>query len=256
MILELGIRMLMKIHTTRFSIPALLITLLLSTAYAQDGVRPPTVGASGAASVKNGPPPQTAAETTVTVNEQFLNAFLDSMFTNLNAPSVPLVITSSDKERSPAEAKACPNLITLQREEAGVRTAIKLEQGRITAPLAFAGSYDSTLLGCIEFRGWASTSWTLEFDRTRQALVAKVLVNEIRLTNVPALAGASLGKLVQAAIDKRINPLELLRLDQLSTRVPIAPAGGALRMRAKEIRPEIVPGAVHLHIVYEFLRDR
>ena len=192
----------------------------------------------------------------MTVNEQFLNAFLDSMFTNLNAPSVPLVITAADKERSAAEAKACPSLITLQREEGGVRTAIKLEQDKISAPLAFAGSYNSTLLGCIEFHGWANTSWTLEFDRVRQAMVARVVVNEIRLTNVPALASGSLGKLVQAAIDKRINPLELLRLDQLSTRVPIAPAGGALRMRAKEVRPEIVPGAVHLHIVYEFQPDR
>jgi hypothetical protein len=248
--------MLMNKHAARSTSQALLIAMLLSTAYAQGGPRTPAASASAAPSVQTGAPAQTAAETAVTVNEQFLNAFLESMFANLKAPSVPLVITAADKERSPKESKACPNLITLQREEAGVRTAIKLEQGRITAPLAFAGSYDSTLLGCIEFRGWANTSWTLEFDRMRQALVARVLVNEIRLTNVPALAGGSLGKLVQAAIDKRINPLELLRLDQLSTRVPIAPAGGALRMRAKEVRPEIVPGAVHLHIVYEFLPDR
>jgi hypothetical protein len=246
--------MLMK-HKTKSFVPALFIAVVLSNASAQDSGRPPTVVASGAPSVKVGSIAQAAAETTVTVNEQFLNSFLDSMFANLNAPSVPLVITAADKERSPAESKACPNLITLQREEAGVRTAIKLEEGKISAPLAFAGSYDSTLLGCVEFRGWANTSWTLEFDRTRQALVANVLVNEIRLTNVPALAGGSLGKLVQAAIDKRINPLELLRLDQLSTRLPIAPAGGALRMRAREVRPEVVPGAVHLHIVYEFLPD-
>lgn len=240
----------------KFTILTLLVVLSALTAYAQNALRPPTLGVSDTPSVKTGSPPQIPAETIVTVNEQFLNAFLDSMFANLNAPSMPLVIMPSDKDRSAAAAQACPNLITLQREEGGMRTAIKLEQGRITAPLAFAGSYDSTLLGCIEFRGWANTSWTLEFDRGRQALVARVMVNEIRLTNVPALAGASLGKLVQAAIDKRINPLELLKLDQLSTRVPIAPAGGALRMRAKEVRPEIVPGALHLHIVYEFLPDR
>lgn len=243
----------MKNHTTKSLILALFIALWFSTAYAQDGAQAPT--ASGALSVKIGPPAETAAETTVTVTEQFLNAFLDSMFANLNAPSVPLVITPSDKDRSAAESKACPSIITLEREEGGVRTAIKLDQGKITAPLAFAGSYNSTLLGCIAFRGWANTSWTLEFDRPRQALVARVLVDEIRLTNVPALAGGSLGKLVQTAIDKRINPLELLRLDQLSTRVPIAPAGGALRMRAREVKPEMVPGAVHLHIVYEFIPD-
>jgi len=239
---------------TRSLIAVLISHLLVVTTHAQ--VRTPTVGALAAASVKTGAPVQTAPEATVIVNEQLLNAFLDSMFTNLNAPSMPLVITDADKERSATQTRACPNLISLQREEGGVRTTIKLEQGRITAPLAFAGSYDSTLLGCIELHGWANTSWTLEFDRARQALVARVTVNEVRLTNVPALASGSLGRLVQAAIDKRINPLELLRLDQLSTRLPIAPAGGALRMRAKEVKPEIVPGEVRLHIVYEFLPDR
>src|SRR5882762_3426781 len=159
-------------------------------------------------------------EVTLAVNEQFLNAFLDSMFANLKAPSAPLVITSSDKDRSPAESYGCQSLITLQKEEGGVRTAVKLEQGRINAPLAFAGSYNSTLLGCIEFRGWADTVWALEFDRSRQALLARVQVQDIHLTNVPALASGSLVKLVQNAIDKRINPLELVRVDQLSARIP------------------------------------
>lgn len=243
-------------HMRRLLILALVFAASLATAYPQGRIATPMIEASGVRSVKSGTTAQSAPETIVTVNEQFLNSFLDSMFVNLNAPSLPLIITAADKERSPAEAKACPNLITLEREEGGVKTAIKLEEGKITAPLAFAGSYSSTLLGCIEFRGWANTSWTLEFDRVRHAMVARVQVDEIRLTNVPALAGASLGKLVQAAIDKRINPLELLRLDQLSTRLPIAPAGGALRMHAKEVRPEIIPGAVHLHIVYEFLPDK
>ena len=199
---------------------------------------------------------QAPAEATVTVNEQFLNAFLEAMFTNLKAPSAPLVITAADKDRSPADARGCPSAITLQREEAGVRTAVKLEQGKISAPLAFAGSYDSTLLGCVEFRGWANTAWNLEFDRSRQALLARVQVQDIHLTNVPALASGSLGKIVQSAIDQRINPLELLKLDQLSPRVPVAPAGGALRLRAKEVRPEIVAGAVNLHVVYEVVADK
>src|SRR6266478_2073088 len=115
--------MTMKKHAARFAIQALLLGVLLSTANAQDGVRAPAAAtASAAPSVKTGVPAETAAETTVTVNEQFLNAFLDSMFANLNAPSLPLVITAADKERSAAESKACPNLITLQREEGGVRT--------------------------------------------------------------------------------------------------------------------------------------
>jgi hypothetical protein len=199
---------------------------------------------------------QAKSEVSISVNEQFLNSFLDAMFTNLKAPSAPLVITASDKERTTAESYGCPSAITLQREEGGVRTAVKLEQGRIVAPLAFSGSYNSTLLGCIAVRGWANTSWKLEFDRSRQALLARVQVEDIRLTNVPALATGSLVKIVQGAIDSRINPLELLKLDQLTARVPVAPAGGALRLRAKEVQSEIVSGSLLLHVTYEFLPER
>jgi len=197
-----------------------------------------------------------APEATLTVNEEFLNAFLDSMLTNLKAPSAPLAITPSDKERTAAESYGCASVITLQKEESGVRTAIKLEQGRITAPLAFSGSYNSSLLGCIQFRGWANTTWVMEFDRTRQSLLARIQVQEIHLTNVPALAGSSLTKIVQSAIDQRINPLELIKLEQLSPRVPITPANGALRLRAKDARPEILPGNLQLHVTYEVVPDR
>jgi len=204
----------------------------------------------------HGQTPSNNPEVNLAVNEQFLNAFLDSMFTNLKAPSAPLVITPSDKDRSPAESYGCQSLVTLQKEEGGVRTTVKLEQGKISAPLAFTGSYNSTLLGCIQFQGWADTVWALEFDRSRQALIARVQVQDIHLTNVPALASGSLVKIVQSAIDKRINPLQLLKLDQLSARVPVTPANGTLRLHAKDVRPEILPGSLQLHVVYEFLPDR
>lgn len=204
-------------------------------------------------------PVQAAApspEVTVIVNEEFFNAFIESMFTNLKAPSAPLVITPSDKDRTAAESYGCLSAVTLEREEQGVKTAVKLEQGRITAPLAFSGAYNSTLLGCIQFRGWANTSWVLEFDRNRQVLLARIQVQDIHLTNVPALAGASLGKVVQTAIDQRINPLELIKLEQLTARVPIAPAGGALRLKAKDVKPEISPGTLQLHVTYDVVADR
>jgi hypothetical protein len=198
----------------------------------------------------------TDPEVTMTVNEELLNAFLDSMFTNLKSPSTPLVLTASDKERTAAETYGCISQVTLKKEEAGVKTAVKFEEGKITAPMAFSGAYNSTLLGCVQFSGWANTNWGLEFDSQRQVLLARVQVQEIHLTNVPALAGGSLGKLVQAAIDQRINPLELVRLEQLSPRVPIQPAGGALKLRARSIRPEILPGNLQLHVIYEVVADR
>ena len=201
-------------------------------------------------------PAAPSGEVTLTIKEQFANSFLDGIFNNLKPPSMPLVITESDKNRTDESAKTCPSVLTLQRENSGVRTSVKFEQGRITAPLAFSGSYNSTLMGCLQFRGLAFTEWNLEFDRNAQVLLARIRVTDIRLENLPALTQGTILNLVQAAIDSRINPIKLVRAEQLSSAVPIAPAGGSLHLRAKEMRPEIVPGALQLHITYEFLPDR
>ncbi len=209
--------------------------------------------AHGQATQKPSPP---TGEATLTIKEQFLNSFLDAIFANLRPPSTPLVITEADKNRSDEAAKACRSEVALQRESGGVRTSVKFEQGRITAPLAFSGAYNSTLMGCLQFRGLAYTEWALEFDRGAQVLQARIRITDMRLENLPSMTQGSIAKLVQAAIDSRINPVKIVRTEQLSSLVPIAPAGGSLRMRAKELNPEILPGAVHLHITYEFLPEK
>jgi hypothetical protein len=200
--------------------------------------------------------PSRIGEATITVKEQFFNSFLDAIFDNLKAPSTPLVITESDNSRTDESAKACPSTVTLQRENSGVKTAVKFEQGKIVAPLAFSGAYNSTLLGCLEFRGIAFTEWSLEFDRGAQVLQARIKITDMSLENVPSLARGSIVTLVQSAIDARINPLKILRPEQMSSIVPIAPSGGSLRLRAREVRPEIVAGLVHLHLTYEFLPEK
>lgn len=183
-------------------------------------------------------------EATVTVKQQFANSFLDAIFDNLNEPSVSL---------SGSGADGCASVGRLKREVGGVKTAVRFESGRIAAPLAFSGSYYSSLLGCIQFEGWANATINLEYDRGRQALVGRVRIDDIHLTNVPAIVSGPLTSLVQPALDSRYNPFTVVTLDQLSARVPVPPAGGALRLRAKEIRPEITPGALQLHLVYEFV---
>jgi hypothetical protein len=189
-----------------------------------------------------------AAEATVTVNEQFLNSFLTAIFDNLNEPSMPLTVGGA------SSTAQCHSEIRLKREVNGVRTAVHFEQGRIVGPLAFAGAYSSTLMGCIEFSGWADSEVTLEFDKKRRALLARFQVREIHLKDIPVVLNGPLLNMVQGTVDSRYNPVELFTLDQLSTRVNIQPAGGALQLRAKEIRPEITPSALTLHIMYEFVR--
>jgi hypothetical protein len=220
-----------------------------------------------------------AAEATVTLNEQFLNAFLEAMFTRLRGPQFPLSLTKLHRQEETPTAIAlhteailhhqaslslmsaplarfepaqCASVIVLEREVGGVRTTVRFENGRISAPLAFSGSYSVALLGCIRFQGWAETTIRLNFDRARQTLSAQVEVQDVRLSGVPGLASGVIVGLVQNAIDQRINPVEILQAAQLSARIPIATAGGALRLMAREVRPEIVPGALRLHIIYEF----
>ena len=148
----------------------------------------------------------------------------------------------------------CPSEIRLKREVEGVHTAVHFENGRITGPLAFAGAYSSSYLGCIEFSGWADAEVNLEFNSERGALVARFHLREIHLNDVPAIANGPLLNMVQTAIDRRYNPVDLFTLEQLSTRVNIQPAKGALQLRAKEIQPEITPTALTLHITYEFVK--
>ena len=94
----------------------------------------------------------------------------------------------------------------------------------------------------------------LEYDNARRALVARFRLRDIHLNNTPAVLNGPLLSMVQSTIDSRYNPVELFTLEKLSTRVDIQPAGGALQLRAREIRPEITPSALTLHIIYEFVR--
>jgi hypothetical protein len=221
--------------------------------------------ATRAREVKTAP----AAEVTVTLSEQFFNSLLDVIFTRLKAPSFPLSLTRVEAEKNDTSLSAwkapvfnlsraslkpdnCASVVTLAREMNGVKTAVRFENGKVVAPLAFKGSYSVALIGCINFQGWADTVINLNFDRERQVLSARVTVLNIELSNIPSLASGVVIKLVQDSIDRRINPIEILQATQLSTRLPITGSGGALRMRATEIRPEVAPGALSLHIFYEF----
>jgi hypothetical protein len=166
-----------------------------------------------------------AAEVTVTLNEQFFNSFLDAVFTRLKAPSFPLSITKAEPEQSrPARGEReapvavlshsslkpgyCDSVVVLAREIGGVKTAVRFENGRVVAPLAFKGSYSVALLGCINFEGWADTVINLNFDRERQTLSARVNVVDIHLSNIPSLASGVIIGLIQSSIDRRINPVE------------------------------------------------
>lgn len=191
-----------------------------------------------------------AGEVLVVLPEQLLNSLLEAMLSLPQPPTFPLARGGQEEPQKPA----CASQVALIRESLGTRTAVKFDKDRIAAPVAFRGAYDAPLAGCLKFEGWADTSFDLAFDSARQALTARLIVREVKLKNIPSLASGGVTTLVQDAIDKRVNPIEILRADQLSARLRVTPRHG-LRLRAREVRHEVAAKELRLRIFYEIVRD-
>lgn len=232
---------------------SLLITLLPSLILAQEAERERAAGA------------RPVGEIVVTLNENFLNSLLDQMFALGAPPSYPLVLAAVGDDtnvRQPAEPKSlassgaqssCRSEIRLARESNGLRTQVRFVENRIAAPVAFQGSYNAGPLGCINFAGWADTTINLGFDAARQTLTARVDILQVNLQGIPQLAAASLTRLVQNSIDRRVNPISILRAEQLAARLPVG-ENNTLQLRARDVRPEIVRNELRLHVIYEVAR--
>jgi hypothetical protein len=197
--------------------------------------------------------PVPAGEVVVTINEQTFNALLEALFTLPQPPTFPL----SRDGGGAARGGECPGEISLAREIAGTRTMVRFREGRVTAPVAFRGSYAAPVVGCLRFEGWADTALNLAFDPAKQALAARVEVREVHLSKVPPFFNNGVTGLVQDSLDARVNPIEILRAEQVSAQVPLRKisTGGSLRLRAKEVRHELVGTELRLRIFYEFVRE-
>ena len=186
-----------------------------------------------------------AGDVVLVLNEQFLNSLLDAITSPPEPPTFPL-------SRGGAGAK-CPSEITLLREAKGGRTAVRFAEGVINARVAFRGSYDAPLIGCLRFEGWADAVLNLEFDQARQTFNARIVVREVSLKNVPSAVSGGVTGLVQDAINERVNPVRILRAEQLGARLPVTP-NKELRLRAREVRHEVVGKELRLRIVYEIVQ--
>ncbi len=210
------------------------------------------------------------AEVTVSLNERFFDILLDAIFTNLKTPSFPIARNGSKfKVQSSTSMKAissfqatnsktknllCDESIRLQREIEGVKTAVRFRDGKIYAPIAFAGSYNPPFVGCIDFQGYAETNVELEFDRQKQTLIGRARVSNVVLSGTNGIGSTLLTRLVQNSLDKKINPIQILQTDKLSFVVPVQNSEGSLRMRATGIRTEIINGALNVYITFEFVK--
>jgi hypothetical protein len=187
-----------------------------------------------------------AGEAVVVLSEQFLSAVVEAVAAEPEGASFPLGRGGTNGEGK------CAGLVTLVPEAEGVRTGVRFRDGRVTAPVAFRGTYEAPLLGCLNFEGWADASFDLYFDAERQTLFARVTVRDLKLKNVPTAFSGGVTGLVQDAIDARVNPVRVLRAEQLGAPLPLS-RGAGLRLRARDVRHEVVGKELRLRIAYDII---
>lgn len=202
----------------------------------------------------NGSPAGTA---TVVLNQQFFDTILGTIFRDMNAPAFPLNLSGQNNQTDLQPTKVaflqggnCDGKIILLPEGSGVNTGIRLENGKITAPLAFKGSYN--LGGCIEFSGWAQAGLNLRYDDAEKNVFGQIDVETVNLDGVTPLISGVIAQFVQNSLNQRVNPITILRGQQIALSLPIAATDGTLNANVKEVRAEVKENALNLYVSYDF----
>jgi hypothetical protein len=190
-------------------------------------VRAPDAGA---------PPPGTAV---VELDEQFFGTLLGSIFRDLDKPAFP-----------PQAGEGCQNRVVIEPEAGDVKTSVRLRDGRVTVPLAFSGSYN--LMGCQNLRGTAEANIDFRFSVEEQTLYGQLNVAGVNVEGISPMLGGLVTVFVQGAINQRVNPIVLMRGQQLTLNIPVQAAGGALKGEAKDVSAEVKDGKLRLYVTYDF----
>jgi hypothetical protein len=135
-----------------------------------------------------------------------------------------------------------------------MRTAVRFREGKIYAPIAFTGSYNPPLIGCVQFSGWAETNIELQFDQQRNRLVGHATILNVSLNGTGGIGGSLVAKLVQNAIDRKVNPVEILDVGRLSFLLPVKNSNN-LRMQATGVTYDVAGGQLNVHVQFAFLHN-
>lgn len=209
-----------------------------------------------AAPPPGGPPPGTA---TVVLDEPFFQAVLQTIFEEMNAPEFPLR-GANDGPPSTGDpgidayaqnTGPCNNTITILKEGSGVKTSVRLEKGKLVAPLAFEGNVN-VLGNCARFAGWSKAGLSLTFDSEKKTVYGKLNVETVNLDGVTPLASGLVAQFVQSAINQRVNPITILKGEQVAVSLPIEASGGTLSAQISDVRAEIKEKTLNLLVTYDF----
>jgi len=201
------------------------------------------------------PPDQTTQPTTtvsVSVDEKFFNTLLNTIYQKLGPPQLKLSQLNDNSVMRPAVFQGgCNDVLVLNQHGDNVTTAVHFSGGKITAPLAFTGTY-SVMGKCVQFKGTAHASVDLSFDQSRQTVFGALNVEDVALDDVSPFFSALVTTFVRTAINSRVNPFEVLRVSQLALTLPIQATGGTLKAQIKDVRSEVQEASLKLYLTYDF----
>ena len=128
---------------------------------------------------------------------------------------------------------------------------VRFENGSIAVPLAFSGSY-SSLFGCLQFTGWARSTFELRYDAASQSVLGRINVETVTLDGVNPLVGGIITPLVQSSLNTSVNPVQILNGKQIAVSLPIAATNANLKADVSDVRAEIKDDALNLYVTYTF----
>ena len=210
-------------------------------------------------------PPDPTVETTgtvaVTVDEKFFDSLLGTIFRQLGPPQLKLSQLQNDfQEQNPLrpvafQSSTCSDVLVLNPEGGNVKTGVRFTGGKITAPLAFTGSY-SVLTRCVQFKGTANATVDLSFDQAKQTVFGQLNVEDVTLDDVPPIVSSLVTAFVRKTIAEKLNPFEVLQVSQLALSLNVQASGGSVKARVKDVHAEVQEAALKLYLTYDFSAEK
>jgi hypothetical protein len=196
----------------------------------------------------------TSGTVTVTIDEKFFDSILGTIFRQLGPPQLQLSQKQLPSQPTAAQ-NSCGDVLVLSPEGDNVKTGVRFTGGKITAPLAFNGSY-SILTQCVQFKGTAQATVDLSFDQSRQTVFGQLNVEDVHLDQVPPIVSSLVTAFVRKTISEKLNPFEVLQVSQLALSLSVQASGGSVKARVKDVHDEVQESALKLYLTYDFSAER
>src|SRR5258707_1650151 len=196
---------------------------------------------------------ETSGTVAVTVDEKFFDSLLGTIFRQLGPPQLKLAQNSQQSPFQPVafQTTPCSDVLVLNQEGSNVKTGVRFSGGKITAPLAFTGSY-SVLTRCVQFKGTANATVDLSFDQAKQTVFGQLNVEDVTLDDVPPIVSSLVTAFVRKTIAEKLNPFEVLQVSQLALSLNVQASGGSVKARVKDVHAEVQESALKLYLTYDF----